>query len=132
MRKLFASTTLAALAVALLASTAHAAVDKNCGDYTSKAAAQAALNADPSDPNGLDALPGRADGNDDRTNGGHGDGQACESYPYPDSSSTVTGGGTTKAGSLPLTGPSPYAPVGFGLLIVGAALLLATRKAHRG
>jgi hypothetical protein len=33
--------------------------DQNCEDFDSQAEAQAHLEADPSDPDGLDALPGR-------------------------------------------------------------------------
>jgi hypothetical protein len=70
--------------------------DQNCDDFASQAEAQAHLDADPSDPDGLDALPGPADGNDDPDAGGHGDGQACESFNYAPApqpgDSTGTGG----------------------------------------
>lgn len=60
---------LATAGLTLLTQTAHAAVkDLNCSDFPNQAAAQANLNNNPSDPNGLDA---------------EGDGRACESLPCP-------------------------------------------------
>ena len=53
--------------------------DQNCADFASQADAQAQLRADPQDPDGLDARPGPADGN----NQAGGDGIACESLPGP-------------------------------------------------
>ncbi|MFP5371363.1 MAG: excalibur calcium-binding domain-containing protein, partial [Actinomycetes bacterium] len=52
--------------IVLLAAPAGA-IDLNCEDFASQAEAQAVYDANPSDPNDLDA--------DD-------DGQACEEYPY--------------------------------------------------
>jgi hypothetical protein len=54
----------------LLAGSALAEDQYNCGDFSSQKEAQAVLDGDPSDPNNLDA--------DD-------DGMACDAYPYPDS-----------------------------------------------
>lgn len=54
--------------VALASSPVLAQGDLDCADFGSQEEAQAALDADPSDPNNLDA--------DD-------DGLACEEFPYP-------------------------------------------------
>jgi hypothetical protein len=50
----------------------------NCDNFTFQEDAQDELNRDPSDPNGLDAHPGPADGNDQAG----GDGIACEDLPH--------------------------------------------------
>jgi hypothetical protein len=50
----------------------------NCSDFQFQEDAQAVLDQDPSDPNGLDAHPGPADGDDQAG----GDGIACESLPH--------------------------------------------------
>ncbi|MXG91562.1 excalibur calcium-binding domain-containing protein [Nocardioides flavescens] len=64
--------------VALAGSTTSAqAKDLNCDDFSSQAAAQANLNNNPSDPNGLDT---------------DGDGVACESNPCPCNTSSNSGG----------------------------------------
>jgi len=68
-----------AVVLALWATPAFAQDDQNCDDFESQAAAQAHLRSDPSDPDGLDAHPGPADGND-RSGG---DGIACEGNPAP-------------------------------------------------
>jgi hypothetical protein len=68
-----------AVVLALWAIPAFAQDDQNCVDFKSQAAAQAHLRSDPSDPDGLDAHPGPADGNDQAG----GDGIACESNPGP-------------------------------------------------
>jgi hypothetical protein len=68
-----------AVVLALWAIPAFAQDDQNCVDFESQAAAQAHLRSDPSDPDGLDAHPGPADGND-RAGG---DGIACEGRPGP-------------------------------------------------
>ncbi len=61
-------TLIVSLSVALFAvSPALAQDDQNCADFTSQAEAQAHLEADPSDPDNLDA---------------DNDGVACEDYPY--------------------------------------------------
>ena len=59
----------------------------NCGNFTFQEDAQDELNRDPSDPNGLDAHPGPADGNDQAG----GDGIACESLPQRPSASDEEG-----------------------------------------
>jgi hypothetical protein len=81
----------------------------NCDDFATQQEAQAELEADPSDPHGLDA-----DGN----------GVACEDLPA----------GDTEAGeSLPLTG-DPMKLIGGGavaLLALGTVLALAARRRRR-
>ena len=122
----------AAIALALTAPAAFAqANDQNCDDFASQAEAQAHLEADPSDPDGLDALPGEADGNDDPDAGGHGDGQACENFDYgaPDGVTTPQPGGGEE---LPFTGPGndTLLPAGTALLALGLLAVAATR--YRG
>jgi hypothetical protein len=103
--------------------------DQNCSDFPSQAAAQAHLEQDPSDPDGLDALPGEADGNDDRDAGGHGDGVACEDFPYGSAGgATAPGGGD----ALPFTGPGDHQlPLGAALVGAGMALVLGTRRRYQ-
>jgi hypothetical protein len=126
MRKLVLVAVVLVAAVGLLAGPAIAqADDQNCSDFPSQAAAQQHLRADPSDPDGLDADPGPADGNDQAG----GDGIACESNPGPfdrapvfadTSAPPTTGPGTSEQG-LPFTGPSDrLLPLG-GLLLAGGA-----------
>ena len=70
MRRLLYTTTLAMLAMLVLAPGALAQQgDLDCGDFGSQAEAQANLRANPSDPNNLDAED---------------DGVACETFTYPD------------------------------------------------
>lgn len=132
----------AVVAVAALASPAWAqANDQNCSDFASQAAAQAHLRADPSDPDGLDARPGPADGNDQAG----GDGIACESNPGPFDREPVFAGPPpteppptepppteappTTVGPLPFTGPSAWLlPFGVGALILGCLLLVLMRR----
>jgi hypothetical protein len=59
------------------ASVGGAGGDLDCPDFQFQEDAQDVLNQDPSDPNGLDANAGPADGNDQAG----GDGIACESLP---------------------------------------------------
>jgi hypothetical protein len=111
-------------------------VTRNCDDFNSQAEAQAHLDADRSDPDGLDALPGEADGNDDINAGGHGDGVACENEDYGDGGGddgTGAGGeGTGEGGELPFTGPNDTMLPGSAALLLGGALLLgATRYRAR-
>jgi hypothetical protein len=71
-------------AVALSAPPVAQAKDLNCDDFPNQAAAQANLDNNPSDPNGLDT---------------DGDGIACESNPCP--CSTGGGGGGGGGGGTP-------------------------------
>ncbi len=68
MRRLLLLAALCALAVLVVAPQALAQADLDCADFATQAQAQAELEADPSDPNGLDA--------DD-------DGIACETAGLP-------------------------------------------------
>jgi hypothetical protein len=126
-----------ALVLALVAAPAAFAQanDQNCDDFNSQAEAQAHLDADPSDPDGLDALPGEADGNDDINAGGHGDGVACENEDYGDGGGDdggAGGGGTGEDGELAFTGPNDtMLPASAALLLGGALLLGATRYRAR-
>ena len=90
--------------------------DQDCTDFASQAEAQAHLEADPSDPDNLDA--------DD-------DGQACESFDY----GATDSGAIPQPGdgdSLPFTGPSEtQLPLGAGLLAVGLAIVLFARYRPR-
>lgn len=140
---------LAALSMVIslvLAPAAMAQNTLNCGDFASQPDAQANLQANPSDPNNLDA--------DD-------DGLACEEYPYPGLEPLPEGSpplppgetlqpadnGTTDdqyavedaseepvatadASALPDTGGVPLVPVaasGAALLLVGGGLPLIRR-----
>ena len=102
--------------------------DLDCADFASQAEAQAFYNADPSDPNGLDA--------DD-------DGIACETLAGGDTmeDGTMMGGGTTTATqqpvaqtpaatqattALPATG-GPSLALLAGALLIGAGLVLRRR-----
>lgn len=100
MKKLLLMGVLCALLVLAFApaSPAFAQDDTNCDDYATQADAQAALDADRSDPNNLDA--------DD-------DGQACEDSGLPGgaggsagTSTTTTGGSTTTTSGSTTTGTS--------------------------
>ncbi len=134
----------AVVAAAALATPAWAqANDQNCSDFASQAAAQAHLRADPSDPDGLDARPGPADGNDQAG----GDGIACESNPAPFDREPVFAGPpptepppttgppstelptTTVGPALPFTGPSAWLlPFGVGALVLGVLILASLRR----
>jgi len=140
MRKIALVAVVLVAAVGLVAGPAIAqADDQNCSDFASQAEAQQHLRADPSDPDGLDAKPGPADGNDQAG----GDGIACESNPGPFDREPVfagppptnppptTGPGTTEEG-LPFTGPSDWLlPLGGLLLAGGVGLLGVTRYRAR-
>ena len=127
---------LAFVAVINAAPAALAVDNQNCRHFPSQAAAQAHLRADPSDPDGLDAHVGPADGND-RAGG---DGIACEGNRAPVDTARVfapnaPNHGTTVPGALPSTGPhNPMskAAVGGLLLVAGAALLWMAkhRRSH--
>ena len=149
-----------AVVLALWAIPAFAQDDQNCDDFESQAAAQAHLRSDPSDPDGLDAHPGPADGND-RAGG---DGIACEGRPGPFDREPVFAGPkpteppttepptteppaapetppleapaneappTTVGGALPFTGPTDtLLPAGMTLLALGLLTVAVTR--YRG
>jgi LPXTG-motif cell wall-anchored protein len=130
------------LALGLLFAAAPAALaldDQNCtpSDFPSQAAAQAHLRADPSDPDGLDAHVGPADGNDHAG----GDGIACASLPAPfdrrpvfASSAPGQPAANQQADSgevLAHTGPnSNLSVMAAGLIGLGMLALLVTR--YRG
>jgi len=150
-----------AVVLALWAIPAFAQDDQNCVDFESQAAAQAHLRSDPSDPDGLDAHPGPADGND-RAGG---DGIACEGRPGPFDREPVFAGPkpteppttepptteppaapetpplevpaneappTTVGGALPFTGPTDtLLPAGMTLLALGLLTVAATRYRAR-
>jgi hypothetical protein len=149
-----------AVVLALWATPAVAQDDQNCDDFESQAAAQAHLRSDPSDPDGLDARPGPADGNDQAG----GDGIACEGNPAPFDREPVFAGPqptappttepqpneapaseappieapaneappTTVGGALPFTGPNDtLLPAGTALLLAGLALVGVTRYRAR-
>ena len=69
----------AVTALLVLSGTAHA-VDQNCSDFAYQEDAQAALDANPDDPDNLDS-------NDD--------GVACETRPHRPTSGTSSDAGTT-------------------------------------
>jgi hypothetical protein len=104
--------------LALWAAPAAAAIDLNCDDFPSQEAAQDVLDANPTDPNGLDA--------------DH-DGEACEEYTYsgqvatPPAGGVATGDGST-AGSD--TGALPFVVGGVGLVAAGGAAVAARRSAR--
>jgi hypothetical protein len=104
------------LAPAAAPSASAQANDQNCADFPSQAAAQVHLDADPSDPDNLDA--------DD-------DGLACESFDYGDESGAPPlSGGDNDA--LPFTGPGDgQLPVGAALVTAGLALVLAGQRRYR-
>jgi hypothetical protein len=81
--------------------------DRDCPDFSSRAEAQAAYDADPSDPERLDA--------DD-------DGEACEDYDYGDSGEPETG--TTRVPKRVETGGGGTASGNTGAIVV-AILALA-------
>jgi hypothetical protein len=108
-RALFALTTLFALLA--LAVPASAAQDLDCADFGSRADAQAHLDANPADPDRLDA-------DNDRL--------ACEQFDYP-----AAGGDPQPqpAEALPFTGPSALlAPLGLVLLSSGVGLVWYLRR----
>ncbi len=93
MRRVACLALLSMLAMHVLAPTASAQADTDCADYPTQAAAQAALAADPSDPNGLDA--------DD-------DGIACEDS-FGGGSTTSTPSATVQPGPPLTASPTPSA-----------------------
>ncbi|SNS78718.1 Excalibur calcium-binding domain-containing protein [Geodermatophilus pulveris] len=79
MRRTAAGVLVTALLTLGTAGTAHAAIDRDCPDFTTRADAQAALEAAPGDPERLDA---------------DGDGLACEDHVYAAAPATGTTTGT--------------------------------------
>jgi hypothetical protein len=111
---------LLAAAIVLVLAAAPAAFaqanDQDCEDFSSRAEAQAHLEADPSDPDNLDA--------DD-------DGEACETFDYGDAGGAAPPGGDD-GGALPFTGPGDHQlPLGAALLGAGMLLVLGTRYRAR-
>jgi LPXTG-motif cell wall-anchored protein len=97
----------------MLAPTALAqAGDQDCADFSSQAAAQAHLQADPSDPDGLDA---------------DNDGVACESFNY--GSEGATGG--VGADALPRTGSGTGPSLGIGAVLLAAGGVLVWLARYR-
>ncbi len=106
-------------ALVVLSAGPASAFDLNCEDFPSQAEAQAVYDANPSDPNNLDA--------DD-------DGQACEEFfgtegqvATPPVGGVATGDGSTAdsvAGVLPLVAG------GVGLAAAGGAAFAARRNAR--
>lgn len=118
-RRLVHTALIAAAALILVAPAALAQADTDCSDYASQATAQAALRADPSDPNGLD---------------GDGDGIACESNPAPfDRTPVTSASGGTGSSALPLTGLRTPLLVSMAsvLMMAGATVLWMTRYRPR-
>lgn len=109
--------------LALGVTTPAYAADTDCSDYATQEAAQAVLNADMSDPNGLDA---------------DNDGKACESLPSggsaadsqaadPQVAETPQGGSNSGSGST--SGIENAGLIGTGgLALLGGATLLARRR----
>ena len=99
-----------AIAAFAVGSSASAQTDLNCDDFTYQEEAQAVLDADPSDPNGLD---------------GDNDGIACESLP----SSGVAADDSADAAepaAVPTSGGPPTSSTSDlpGLALLGAMLLV--------
>ena len=105
----------------LFAAPASAAIDLDCADFASQADAQAVLDANPTDPNGLDE--------DD-------DGQACEDFAYATSGQVTTppaGGVATGDGSTARYRPRAScrsSSAGLGLAAAGGAAVAARRNAR--
>ena len=106
--------------VVLFAGPASSSIDLNCQDFQSQAEAQSVLDANPTDPNGLDA---------------NHDGVACEEYSYdttgqvatPPAGSVATGDGSTADSDAGLL---PFVVGGVGLAAAGGAALAARRNAR--
>lgn len=119
MRLRSALTVLAATGLTLCTTATASAADLDCADFPNQAAAQANLEANPSDPNGLDA-------NDN--------GQACEDFAYAASAQVTTRPqGAVAAGdgsSSESPGVLPYAVGGLGLVGAAGAGVAARRSAR--
>ncbi len=88
--------------------------DRDCGSFRSQAQAQAAYDADPSDPNRLDA---------------DGDGEACEDFDYPIDDPGQTGQGGTPRPELPDTGGAdPALPLAAVLVVCGLSVARVLRR----
>ena len=104
----------------LFAGPASAAIDLDCADFQTREQAQAVLEANPTDPNGLDE--------DD-------DGQACEDFDYgtsgqvatPPAGGVATGDGSTADADA---GVLPFVVGGIGLVAAGGAAFAARRSAR--
>ncbi len=114
-----------ALAAGLVATAQMASAQDiyNCDDFTYQEEAQDVLDADPSDPNGLD---------------GDNDGIACEALPsQPANGDGDDGNGDGDGAALPSTGQGPSATTGtpatwvFGLAALGAVLLASALALRR-
>jgi len=116
-RRLVHTAVIAAVALIVAAPAALAQADTDCSDYASQAAAQAALRADPSDPNGLDA---------------DGDGIACESNPAPFDRTPVTAAsGGAGSSALPLTGSRTPLLVSMASVLVAAGGIVLWMTRYR-
>jgi hypothetical protein len=121
MRRSAAAGVLATGVLVLFAGPASGSIDLDCGDFPDQATAQAVLEANPDDPNGLDA--------DD-------DGQACEEFTYdgsgqvatPPAGGVATGDGSTASPDSPAL---PFLVGGLGLAAAGGAAV-AARCSARG
>lgn len=81
-------------------SAAPSSGDLDCSDFGSQAEAQATLDADPSDPNGLDA---------------EGDGQACEASSFGGGSAASSSASSSASASASPSAPSPAPGDGGGV-----------------
>jgi LPXTG-motif cell wall-anchored protein len=105
--------------LALGATPAIAAQDKDCKDFSTQAAAQAFFEAHGGSPSN----------NVDNLDADH-DGKACESLPSGATSPAPTGQATAE--SLPRTGPSGMlAPLGLAFVLIGGLAVLASRRRRR-
>jgi LPXTG-motif cell wall-anchored protein len=109
--------------LALGATPAIAAQDKDCKDFSTQAAAQAFFEAHGGSPSN----------NVDNLDADH-DGKACESLP----SGAISGAtspaptGQATAESLPRTGSSGMlAPLGLAFVLIGGLAVLASRRRRR-
>lgn len=122
MRRLLISVTAVLIAFPVLTSPARAD-SHNCSNYASQAAAQAALRANPSDPNGLDGPPGPASSGTP--------GVACEDRPGPrDENPVQIGAAPAAASARPAVAQPAGVPAGVqtipkagGMPIAGLLLL---------
>jgi LPXTG-motif cell wall-anchored protein len=129
-RKLLFASALSVAILALSATPALAATDKDCKDFSSQAAAQAYFEAHGGSPGN----------NVDNLDADH-DGKACETFSYSSPSPSLTpasspasSGSSQQATteSLPRTGPRPVlAPLGLALVLIGGVAVLASRRRRR-